>query len=124
MGKEHVVRVTDAQHSYEAESQGRIRRYLMLMGIRIVCFAIAVFTTGWIRWSAAIGAIVIPWIAVVIANTVRRKFYEDAGLIADEPHPHSLDAEPNAQDHTPHADPDVVIGEVIHQLPHGEGKRD
>lgn len=117
MSKEHVVRVTDAQHSHEVESAGRMRRYLILMGIRMVCFIVAAFTTGWVRWTAAAGAIVLPWIAVVVANTVRRKFYEDTDVIAHPPTAQPLDAEP-AQTPHPNAetDSDVVVGEVVYSV--------
>jgi Protein of unknown function (DUF3099) len=50
----------------------RQRRYLLMMGIRALCFAIAVilYTNhfGWLAAIPAMGAIVIPYIAVVFAN--------------------------------------------------------
>jgi len=61
----------------------RQRRYLIMMGIRLVCFVIAVvlFTNGagWLTAIPAVGAIIIPYFAVVFANggrepTSRRGF--------------------------------------------------
>ncbi len=50
----------------------RERRYLIMMGIRVVCFIIAVimFTSGagWLTAIPAVGAIAIPYFAVVFAN--------------------------------------------------------
>ena len=50
----------------------RQRRYLLMMGIRAVCFVIAVvlFTNhfGWLAAIPAAGAIFIPYFAVVFAN--------------------------------------------------------
>ncbi len=50
----------------------RQRRYLIMMGIRLVCFVIAVvaFTNGagWLTAIPVVGAIVIPYFAVVFAN--------------------------------------------------------
>jgi hypothetical protein len=50
----------------------RQRRYLLMMGIRALCFVIAVvlFTNhfGWLAAIPALGAIFIPYFAVVIAN--------------------------------------------------------
>ena len=50
----------------------RQRRYLLMMGIRAVCFVIAVvlFTNhfGWLAAIPALGAIFIPYFAVVFAN--------------------------------------------------------
>lgn len=38
------------------------------MGLRTVCFIGAVVTEGWLRWTLAFGAIILPYLAVVIAN--------------------------------------------------------
>lgn len=111
MSKEQTVRVTDAQHSHEAESNGRMRQYMVLMAIRLTCFFIAALTSGWVRWTAAAGAIVLPWIAVTIANTVRRHFYTDTDEIAGAPTPQALDDEP--ADDVEDDEPDVVVGEVV-----------
>jgi O-antigen/teichoic acid export membrane protein len=50
----------------------RQRRYLLMMGIRALCFVIAVvlFTNhfGWLAAVPAFGAIFIPYFAVVFAN--------------------------------------------------------
>jgi len=50
----------------------RQNRYLIMMAIRTVCFAAAVLMfvnhLGWLSAIPAVGAIVIPWLAVVFAN--------------------------------------------------------
>jgi hypothetical protein len=50
----------------------RQRRYLLMMGIRALCFVIAVvlYTNhfGWLAAIPAFGAIFIPYFAVVFAN--------------------------------------------------------
>ena len=67
-----VQLVTQAQPSLSADIASRQRRYLIMMGIRIVCFAltIALFAAGagWFAAIPAVGAIAIPYFAVVIAN--------------------------------------------------------
>ncbi len=64
--------VTEAQPSLSADIAARQRRYLIMMGIRIACFAltIALFVAGagWFAAIPAVGAIAIPYFAVVIAN--------------------------------------------------------
>ena len=66
----HVV--TQARRSMSEDISYRQRRYLLMMGIRALCFAIAVilYTNhfGWLAAVPAAGAIVIPYIAVVFAN--------------------------------------------------------
>ena len=50
----------------------RQRRYLIMMGIRLVCFIVAVVVyaagAGWLTAIPAVGAIIIPYFAVVFAN--------------------------------------------------------
>jgi len=50
----------------------REKRYLIMMGIRLVCFVIAVVLfvngAGWLTAIPAVGAIAIPYFAVVFAN--------------------------------------------------------
>ncbi len=64
--------VTEAQPPLSADIASRQRRYLIMMGIRVACFAatIALFVEGAGWWAAipAVGAITIPYFAVVIAN--------------------------------------------------------
>ncbi|KAA9110835.1 DUF3099 domain-containing protein [Microbacterium rhizomatis] len=52
------------------EASRRYTRYLVMMGIRIVCFVLMVLVTpyGWYTWVFGAGAIFLPYIAVVIAN--------------------------------------------------------
>ncbi len=45
-----------------------MRKYAITMTVRVVCFVLAFFTTDWLRWFFLIGAIFLPYIAVVIAN--------------------------------------------------------
>ena len=66
----HVV--TQAHRSLSDDIAYRQRRYLLMMGIRTACFVIAVVLFmnhfGWLAAIPAIGAIFIPYFAVVFAN--------------------------------------------------------
>src|SRR5436305_6956643 len=66
----HVV--TQAHRSLSDDIAYRQRRYLLMMGIRAVCFVIAVVLFvnhfGWLTAIPAVGAIFIPYFAVVFAN--------------------------------------------------------
>ncbi|HPT94692.1 MAG TPA: DUF3099 domain-containing protein [Microbacteriaceae bacterium] len=52
------------------ESSARFRNYVILMVIRVTCFALMVLITpyGWYTWVLAVGAVFLPYIAVMIAN--------------------------------------------------------
>lgn len=61
--------VTTAAPSPQADRHQREKRYLIMMGIRVVAFIVALLVArGWVRVVAIALALVLPWIAVVIAN--------------------------------------------------------
>jgi Protein of unknown function (DUF3099) len=64
--------ITEARTARSADIAYRERRYLLMMGIRLACFLIAIVMfvnhAGWLTAIPAVGAIVIPYFAVVLAN--------------------------------------------------------
>lgn len=52
--------------------KNRQNRYLIMMGVRTVCFIVAVVMfvnhLGWLSAIPAVGAILLPYIAVIYAN--------------------------------------------------------
>jgi Protein of unknown function (DUF3099) len=64
--------VTEARRSLSEDIAFRQRRYLIMMGIRVACFVLAfvlyVNHAGWLTAIPAVGAIVIPYFAVIFAN--------------------------------------------------------
>ena len=64
--------VTQARRPLSEDISYRQRRYLLMMGIRALCFVVAVVLfvnhAGWFVAIPAIGAILIPYFAVVFAN--------------------------------------------------------
>ena len=70
--RDSVHLVTQARRSLSEDISYRQRRYLLMMGIRALCFAIALilYTNhfGWLAAIPAMGAIFIPYFAVVFAN--------------------------------------------------------
>jgi hypothetical protein len=65
--------ITSAQRGLSAEQVGRTRKYLISMGIRTACVIGAIFVPGWPRWVLIAGAVVLPYLAVVIANGGRER---------------------------------------------------
>lgn len=63
-----VVRITTAAPARGDDIAARQRRYLISMGIRTACFVGAVVADGVLRWTLVVAAIVLPYIAVVMAN--------------------------------------------------------
>ncbi|MGW6196595.1 DUF3099 domain-containing protein [Kribbella sp. NPDC055110] len=66
-----VISVTSAQPGRSEDLDSRIVRYAWMMSIRIVCFVLAVITPSPWRWLFVVGAIALPYFAVVLANAHR-----------------------------------------------------
>ncbi len=66
-----IYTITGAQRALSDEQSGRTQRYLISMGLRTACFIAAIFVPGWPRWVLIAGALVLPYLAVVVANAGR-----------------------------------------------------
>ncbi|MGD0684323.1 MAG: DUF3099 domain-containing protein [Streptosporangiaceae bacterium] len=70
--RDQAYLVTEARRPMSEDIAYRQRRYLIMMGIRLVCFIVAVVLyatgAGWLTAIPAVGAIIIPYFAVVFAN--------------------------------------------------------
>jgi hypothetical protein len=65
-----VVRITTAPESPGADMAHRQKRYMISMGFRTVFFVAAILVGGgWLRWVLVAGALLLPTIAVVMANS-------------------------------------------------------
>lgn len=63
-----VHSVTGVRQSLTDDIRGRQRRYAMSMAIRTACFLAAIATDGVLRWVLFTAALILPYIAVVLAN--------------------------------------------------------
>ena len=60
--------VTSLPLSPEEERHLRMVKYTLAMAIRMVCIVAMLFVTGWWLVMCAIGAILLPYFAVIVAN--------------------------------------------------------
>lgn len=67
------IAITELPSSPDAERRSRMIRYSVAMGIRMACILVVIIVPGWWRLLPAIGAIVLPYFAVVIANNAQRR---------------------------------------------------
>jgi hypothetical protein len=65
-----VYSVTGVRRGTSDDLAQRQRRYLISMSIRTVSFVLAVVTHGPVRWIFVAAALILPYIAVVMANAV------------------------------------------------------
>ena len=64
--------ITSLPESPDAERHGRMVRYGIAMGIRVLCVIACFFLHGWWLLIPVIGAVFLPYIAVVLANVGSR----------------------------------------------------
>jgi hypothetical protein len=64
------IRITTATRSRNDDINARQKRYLISMGIRTVCFVLAIVCIGhWFMWIFLVASFFLPTIAVVVANS-------------------------------------------------------
>ncbi len=69
-----VYRITGARRGLSEDVRGRQTRYLVSMGIRTACFVLAVVVpVPALRVLFLVGALVLPYLAVVAANAGRER---------------------------------------------------
>ncbi|MEA9983746.1 MULTISPECIES: DUF3099 domain-containing protein [Subtercola] len=61
--------ITSLPQNRDQERHARMIRYSLAMGIRLLCLAGLLFVQGWWLLVLGVAAVVLPWFAVVIANT-------------------------------------------------------
>ena len=72
--RDEAVRITTAATSADADVSRRQRRYLISMGIRTICFVGAILVgSDWLRWTLIAAALLLPYVAVVMANASTTK---------------------------------------------------
>ena len=80
-GDRDAVRITTASASRNEEIAGRQRRYVISMTIRTMCFVAAIVVgPGWPRWVLVAAALLLPYVAVVMANATHSRSDEFALL--------------------------------------------
>ena len=83
-GSAPVYDITAAPASLTRDQAGRQRRYFISMMIRTACFLLTVILPSPYRWFALLGAVTLPYIAVVVANAGRESFAPGDSLVTDK----------------------------------------
>ncbi|WP_426244427.1 DUF3099 domain-containing protein [Nocardioides sp. LHG3406-4] len=99
-----AVRITTAAASREADISARQRRYVISMTIRTLCFVGAILVgPGWLRWVLVAGALLLPYVAVVMANVAEPR--SDGFELRQDLSRNALPAGPDEPFRTPPSDP-------------------
>lgn len=66
--KERVQSVTTLPVAPRDERRTRVVKYAITMSIRMVCLVLMLFVQGWWLLVVGIGAVFLPYVAVILAN--------------------------------------------------------
>lgn len=80
-----VFEITTAPSALTRDQAGRQKRYFISMMIRTACFILAVILPNPYRWFALLGAVTLPYFAVVIANAGRETISTREDILKDKP---------------------------------------
>jgi purine-cytosine permease-like protein len=78
MSSPHTV--TSLQNAPELERRSRMIKYTVAMGIRLACIGACFLVSGWWLLIPALGAIILPYFAVVLANSATKEGEKSAPL--------------------------------------------
>ncbi|MDO5700395.1 MAG: DUF3099 domain-containing protein [Bowdeniella nasicola] len=90
---EKVYSITSARRALSEDVDDRNMRYLVTMVIRTVCVLAVALIPHWYRWLFAVGAVVLPILAVLVVNAGR----EPRGSIDETTDPRSAQPHPARQ---------------------------
>ena len=83
--EKEIFDITSAPKALSDEQASRQKRYFISMMIRTACFILTIFLPSPFRWIALLGAVTLPYFAVVIANAGRETFSPGANIRDENP---------------------------------------
>jgi uncharacterized membrane protein len=83
------VLITEAEPSLGDQLKSRQRKYMLMMSSRLLCLVLAAvfYQTWWLLTIFITGAVVLPWMAVLIANDRPPKKAEQVNRYGGHPDP-------------------------------------
>lgn len=81
---EQFQSITHAGSALSDDLPGRQKRYFISMMVRTACFLLAVFTPSPYRWFFLVGAVILPYISVIVANGGRETIRAQARLLGNK----------------------------------------
>lgn len=113
-----VANITTAHTSHSDEMRSRMIKYAVAMGIRMACLGLLFVVPGWWKVLPILGAVFIPWFAVIIANGGGDTSNPEENALLD----HAPQAELESAEEVETApEPVLLQGEIV---PDGEAGED
>ncbi len=108
-----VQSITNAAVPHSEEMHQRMVKYAVTMGIRMVCLAAIFVFDGWFRIIPIVGAVVLPWVAVMIANGGADINHQETVELLDEAPLYAVGPGETPMDDAATSLADTLTGEVV-----------
>lgn len=82
---EETFDITSAPTALSEDQASRQKRYFISMMIRTLCFILTIILPSPFRWIALAGAMILPYIAVVVANAGRETLSPGVNIQNENP---------------------------------------
>ena len=120
-----VQSVTNAALAHSDEMHSRMVKYATAMGIRMACIALIFVFDGWYKLIPVVGAVILPWIAVVIANGGADTNHMSTTALLDAAPPYELpDASPFTNDDDAGVSSVILTGDFLLEDDAGDSDTD
>ncbi len=108
-----VQSITNATVAHSDDMRHRMVQYSVTMGIRMVCIAAIFVFDGWFKLVPVIGAVVLPWVAVMIANGGADVSHQNDVELLDEAPMYAIGATDVPSDDGGSSPGDILTGEIV-----------
>jgi hypothetical protein len=93
-----VQAITSAPRALAEDVHARTVRYLISMGLRTACFLLILVVPGPWKWVCVVGALVLPGVAVLMANAGRARAVAPTTMLTTaDPPPRQLPYDPTTE---------------------------
>ena len=125
-----VQAITNAAIPHSEDMRHRMRQYALTMGIRMVCLALIFVVDGWFKIIPVVGAVVLPWVAVMIANGGADTIHQETVELLDEAPLYAVTGGQYPADDDVSPTDEILTGEIVPDEdeddlpPHEDASRD
>lgn len=108
-----VQAITNAAIPHSEDMRHRMRQYALTMGIRMVCLALIFVVDGWFKIIPVVGAVVLPWVAVMIANGGADTIHQETVELLDEAPLYAVTGGQYPTDDDVYPTDEILTGEIV-----------
>ncbi|MET4001600.1 MULTISPECIES: DUF3099 domain-containing protein [Arthrobacter] len=108
-----VQAITNAAIAHSEDMRHRMIQYSLTMGIRMVCLVLIFVFDGWFKIVPIVGAVVLPWVAVMLANGGADTVHQETVELLDEAPLYAVTDAEFTTDGTDSSSEGILQGEIV-----------